>query len=60
MLSQHIALDALKISKSYSQNSVASREDALADISSHSIEMQLANKKLSSGDISNTLNVSLS
>ena len=60
MLSQHIALDALKISKSYSQNSVASREDALADISSHSIEMQLANKKLSSGDISNTQNVSLS
>ena len=60
MLSQRIALDALKISKSYSQNSVASREDALADISSHSIEMQLANKKLSSGDISNTQNVSLS
>ena len=60
MLSQHIALDALKISKLYSQNSAALRKDALADIASHSTEMQLANKKLSSGDISNTINVSLS
>ena len=60
MLSQHIALDALKISKSYSQNLAALRKDALADISLHSTEMQLANKKLSSGDMSNTLNVSLS
>jgi len=60
MLSQRIALDALKISKSYSQNLAALRKDALADISLHSTEMQLANKKLSSGDMSNTLNVSLS
>ena len=60
MLSQRIALDALKISKSYSQNLAALRHDALADISLHSTEMQLANKKLSSGDMSNTLNVSLS
>ena len=60
MLSQHIALDALKVSKSYSPNSVLSRKDALEEIARHSAEMQLANKKLSSGDISDTLNVSLS
>lgn len=60
MLSQHIALDALKVSKSYSQNSASLRKEALEDIAIHSSEMQLANKKLSSGDISNALNVSLS
>ena len=38
MLSQRIALDALKFSKSYSQNLAALRKDALADI--HCIQLR--------------------
>ena len=60
MLSQHIALDALKILNIETANSSQSPKDILTNIAIHSEEMQLSNKKLSSGDLSRTSKTALS
>ena len=60
MLSQHIALDALKILNIETANSSQSPKDILTNIAIHSEEMQLSNKKLSSGDLSRTSKTTLS